>query len=105
MKTSLLESLFAEQARSLPVQPEREYRFHPERRWRLDFAWVEEKIALEIEGGIYVAGRHGRGAGIAGDIEKGNAAVLLGWRLLRATNHMIEDGTALDLVRSLLAAQ
>ena len=28
-----------------------EYRFHPTRKWRFDYAWPENKIALEVEGG------------------------------------------------------
>ena len=36
---------------------EREYRFHHERRWRADFAHVEARVLIEIEGGIWVNGR------------------------------------------------
>jgi len=60
-----------------------EHRFHPSRKWRLDWAWVDWKVALEIDGGIWTRGAHGRGAGIARDQEKGNAACALGWRILR----------------------
>lgn len=65
--------------------PATEYMFHPERKWRFDFAFIKEKIAVEIEGGIYVSGRHTRGAGYEKDMEKYNAATLLGWRVLRYT--------------------
>ena len=66
----------------LPV-PEAEYRFHPLRKWRFDYAWPEKHIAVEIEGGIYTNGRHTRGGGFSGDMEKYNAAVLHGWAILR----------------------
>ena len=66
----------------LPV-PEREYRFHPVRRWRFDYAFTEKKIAIEIEGGLYTNGRHTRIKGFQGDIEKYNTAVEFGWILLR----------------------
>jgi len=64
-------------------QSVRELRFHPERNWRFDFAWIEYKIALEVEGGIWIGGGHSRGSGVKKDIEKYNAATLLGWRILR----------------------
>jgi len=60
-----------------------EYKFHPKRRWRFDFAFPLIKIAVEIEGGVWSGGRHTRGAGFIKDMEKYNAAVLLGWRVLR----------------------
>jgi very-short-patch-repair endonuclease len=81
---------------------EREFRFAPPRRWRFDFAWPEQKIALEIEGGTWVGGRHNRGAGYAKDLEKYNTATVLGWRLLRVTPEMVSDGTVLSLIEALL---
>ena len=39
------------------VWPEREFRFC-ERRWRFDFAWPSHKVAVEIDGGIFIHGRH-----------------------------------------------
>jgi len=62
---------------------EAEYRFHPVRRWRFDYAIPEHKIAIEIEGGAFVSGRHTRGVGYLNDMEKYNEATILGWRLLR----------------------
>lgn len=57
----------------------REHRFHSERKWRFDFAWPDQKVALEIEGW----GRHQTFDGYRKDCEKYNAATLLGWRVLR----------------------
>lgn len=59
-----------------------EFRFHPKRLWRFDFAWPERKIALEVEGGMWIHGRHSRGSGRIKDMEKYSAAAVLGWRLL-----------------------
>ena len=62
---------------------EAEFRFHPQRRWRADFAHVPSRTLIEIEGGIYVQGRHNRAAGFAADIEKYLEAALDGWRVVR----------------------
>ena len=78
---------------------EREYRFAPPRRWRFDFAWPEIRLALEIEGGTWVRGRHNRPGGYAKDLEKYNTATLMEWRLLRFTPAQVTDGTALALVQ------
>jgi hypothetical protein len=39
---------------------EGEFRFHSERRWRADFAHLPSRTLIEIEGGIYISGRHNR---------------------------------------------
>jgi very-short-patch-repair endonuclease len=85
-KSSKLEDwLFEEFASNgLPI-PQRQYQFHPTRKWRLDFAWPERKLAIEVEGGIYMrgGGRHNRGAAMEQDFEKHNTAQLMGWRVFR----------------------
>ena len=63
-------------------EPVPEYRFHPVRRWRFDYAWPLHKFALEVEGGIWTQGRHTRGSGAVADLEKYSEAALAGWRLL-----------------------
>ena len=92
MTTSDLEAAFSRAFALLAAdypQPVREYRFHPTRKWRFDFAWPEARIAVEVEGGTWERGRHTRGAGYAGDCAKYNAAVLGGWRVLRFTSDML----------------
>ena len=56
-----------------------EYQFHPERRWRFDFAFPSVKLAIEVDG----RGRHQTAKGVIADCEKANEAVRLGWRVLR----------------------
>lgn len=75
--------------------PEREYRFHPVRKWRFDLAWPELRVAFEREGGSWQGGRHTRGKGYASDCEKYNAAAIAGWLIIRATVDMIRGGLAL----------
>lgn len=84
--------------------PVPEYRFHPTRKWRIDFAWPDQKVALEIEGGVFMkgGGRHSRGAGFRKDIEKYNAAAALGWRIVRALPEQMKSGEALTAVEAAL---
>lgn len=56
-----------------------EYRFHPTRRWRMDLAHVETKVAVEFHGQVWRNGRHTRGSGFLADREKMNTAQELGW--------------------------
>ena len=79
----------------LPV-PVAEFRFHPARKWRFDFAWVEHKLALDVDGGVFIQGRHSRGLGMERDHEKMAEALCLGWRVLRVTPRQIRSGQALD---------
>jgi hypothetical protein len=62
-----------------------EHRFHPERKWRFDFAFPEKKIAIEYEGLISEKSRHTTISGFTGDTEKYNAAQQLGWMVFRYT--------------------
>jgi very-short-patch-repair endonuclease len=78
--------------------PEKEYRFCPSRRWRVDYAWPEHKLAVEIEGGVWVYGRHNRPGGFMGDIEKYNALTMEGYHLLRFTPHQIKTGEAYFII-------
>lgn len=59
-----------------------EFTFHPTRRWRADFAHIESRTLIEIEGGIWIQGRHNSPPGFAADAEKYLEAALAGWRLL-----------------------
>lgn len=82
-------------AAGLPL-PVPEYRFHAERRWRLDWAWPEYQVALETEGAVWTQGRHTRGSGFVKDMEKYNELSAMGWSLVRvqpswlATDYTIE---------------
>lgn len=71
--------------------PEREFRFC-ERRWRFDFAWPSHWVAVEIDGGIFVGGRHVDPLGGHGDRDKLNRATILGWKVLRFdAKHLRDD--------------
>lgn len=85
----------------LKVECVREFRFHPVRRWRFDYAIPEHKIALEVEGGVWSGGRHIRGSGFLGDMEKYNVATLMGWRVFRTTP---DDLCKMNTINTLKAA-
>lgn len=82
-----------------------EVRFDPVRKWRFDFAFPGHKVAVEIEGGAWSNGRHTRPAGFEADLEKYNAAALLGWIVLRVTPRMVDDGRALRLIEQAIQLQ
>lgn len=77
---------------STTYKVEREYRFHPVRRWRFDAAIPELMIACECEGGTWAGGRHIRPAGFEADLEKYNTATLLGWSVYRFVPRMLNQG-------------
>lgn len=79
-----------------------EYRFHPERKWRFDFCWPKEKIAVEVEGGTWSGGRHTTGSGFAKDCEKYNHAAMMGYRVFRFTSDMVKKGEAIKWIREIM---
>ena len=82
--------------------PAAEYRFHPTRKWRFDFAWPDAKLALEVDGGVWTQGRHTRGAGWLKDAEKFNTAAVMGWRVLRVTPSTLATLETVALIRDAL---
>lgn len=95
--TSELESAFDTYWRLLAPDmptPVAEHRFSKWRKWRFDRAWVNEKVAVELEGGVYTHGRHTRAKGFIADCEKYNAAALEGWLVLRYTCDQMRDPSA-----------
>jgi len=111
---SLIDALVDAQARAAGwPKPEREYRFHPTRRWRLDFAWPRgalidpfssgRPIAIEVQGGIWNRGKHGRGSGIVKDYEKLNHAQAMGWRVLQLTPQQVKNGELETWLRKIAA--
>jgi very-short-patch-repair endonuclease len=84
------------------VQFERKDGRIADRGWKFDFAWLDEKVALEVEGGIFVGGRHTNGAGFAKDMLKYNTAVTLGWRILRCQPKELCMQETVNMIRKTL---
>ena len=59
-----------------------EHVFCAGRKWRFDFAFPKERVAVEVQGGVFTGGRHTRGAALVAEYEKWRAAAMLGWRIL-----------------------
>ena len=83
----------------LGVECIKEYRFHPERRWRFDFAIPKYKIAIEIDGGVWTYGRHNRAQGYIADMTKFNEAAALGWVVLKFTPQEQYKTATLKLIK------
>jgi hypothetical protein len=86
---------------------EAEYRFHPKRKWRFDWIWLDElgdpvKIAIEYDGIMFGHASHSSLAGILRDAEKTNEAQALGWMVFRANAKSVENGTFFALLDNVL---
>ncbi len=100
-KESIGEATFAFQLKAHNILFEREVKFHPERKWRFDFT-INARMAIEIEGGTWIAGRHNRGSSIERDLEKYNEAARLGWVVFRFTTGQVKDGSAIAYILKVL---
>lgn len=81
----------------------KEFKFHPVRKWRFDYAIPDHKIALEVEGGVWTGGRHTSSVGFLNDMEKYNTATLMGWRVFRTTPEDLYKKKTLDLLKTAIS--
>ena len=79
-----------------------EHRFHVERKWRFDYAWPRWKVALEVDGGVWTGGAHGRGTGIIRDQEKHNYAAAMGWLIIRCVPRKLATADTIAFVKAAL---
>lgn len=79
-----------------------EYRFHETRRWRFDFCFVDYRLAIERNGGVWLNGRHNRGTGYLKDLEKLNAAVCAGFYVMQFTPQQITTIEAISTIKTAL---
>ena len=93
------EEAFMLHCRAEGLNPEREWRFDAVRKWRFDFYFPSNKLAVEVEGGYN--GRHQRG-GFSKDMEKYNAAARKGIMVLRYTTQDVIRGDAINEVLEVL---
>ena len=106
MSQSKLEDLFAFQLDALGLTGYvREYQAITGRKFRFDFAWLEHRLLVEVNGGTYTKGAHSTGQGIARDYEKANLATLDGWRVLMFDGKAVKSGEAVEVIRQALEAE
>jgi very-short-patch-repair endonuclease len=100
---SALEDRLAFQLKAcrLPT-PEREYVFAKPRKFRFDFVWVKQKVAVEVNGAVWSHGRHTRGGGATSDAEKLSLAAVAGYRVLVVTAAHIDSGQAVTWIEQAL---
>ncbi len=96
------EVTLARDLRALKINFEQEYKFHAERNWRADFWITGTKILVEVEGGIWSGGRHTRGKGFIADMEKYNAAAVMGFKVLRFDTQQVKSGLAIRQIEGLV---
>ena len=90
-------------AHGLHVGCERQHLYAPGRKFQADFCWPAHKLIAEVDGGIWTAkSGHSGGAGITKDMERGHAAALAGYRVLRFAPAHIRSGEALTVIRAAL---
>jgi very-short-patch-repair endonuclease len=116
---SHLEDLLALQLRAHKISVTEEYKFAQAhvgagkgirerlkeaglKNWRFDFAFIDQKVAVEIEGGAWTGGRHTRGKGFAEDLLKYDAAMNMGWVVYRCDGSMVKQGAAINTIIKLL---
>jgi len=96
------EAKLARELKALKIDFEQEFYFHPDRKWRADFHLIGKKILVEVEGGIWSGGRHTRGKGYIGDMEKYNAAVMLGFQVIRFSTDQVKSGHAIQQIEKMV---
>jgi very-short-patch-repair endonuclease len=96
------EAKLARELKTLKIEFEQEFEFHPKRKWRADFHLVGKKILVEVEGGIWSRGRHTRGKGYIGDMEKYNAATMMGFQVLRFSTDQVKSGLAIQQIEKMV---
>lgn len=98
---SKIEELLAQQISTVGLPaPVREYRHIPGRKYRLDFAWPDRLIAVEVQGMVHRIKER-----FEADIEKRAESLLAGWTVLEVSGASIRDGRAIGWIEKLLRRQ
>ncbi len=83
----------------------RQFKFLDDRRYMADFAWVKERLLVEVQGGVALRRRRSH-TGIEGyhrDRVRSNLAQLAGWRILEFIPIDVKKGRAVRLIKMALA--
>ncbi|WP_156189684.1 DUF559 domain-containing protein [Acinetobacter indicus] len=99
---SVGEAALIQQLRALKIEFVQEFKFHTARKWRADFHISNTKLLIEVEGGIWSNGRHTRGKGYLGDMEKYNTATMMGYQVLRFSTEQVTSGYAIQEIKKMV---
>lgn len=99
---SVGEETLALHLRAHKIDFQREVSLIPGRKWRVDFYIPRLDLAIEVEGGIWIQGRHNRASSIEADFRKYNALAMIGVKVLRYSTAQVESGEAIADVRAFL---
>lgn len=103
MKNTQYEDLLFQQIQEAGtlLVPVRQYKALPERKFTWDFAWIEQQLLVEVQGGTWVPGQFGHtsGAGYRRDCFKNDLVTALGWRVLWFTSDMVTHKEALSFIK------
>lgn len=95
----LFETQLADPEVGLPSGWIAEFKFHPVRKWRFDFAHLELKILIDIQGGEWmIKSGHNTGAAYADDCNKKNVAQSMGYKVFTFTGTQVKNGQAIGFL-------
>ena len=80
-------------------RPAREYHFHPTRRFRFDFAWPKERVAVEVQG---MGPGHCGLLGMTKDYARHMEAMLLNWQVVYLTSTLLKKDDSYNNIAKLL---
>lgn len=83
--TGILEDPFAQYLTFKNIKYIRQFNPIKDKRFKCDFYLPKYNIIIEIEGGIFIYGRHNRGKGYSEDCKKYNLIMLEGYKVIRFT--------------------
>ena len=81
-----------------------EFRFHPTRKWRFDFALPDYKVAIEFDG-LFGGGAHTSINMVVTDSEKINEAQLHGWIVIRTNTPNLRDSSGYQAIERAVNAR
>ena len=68
----------------------------------MDFAFVEDRLLIEVQGAVWVKGGHSTGVGITRDCEKFSIASANKWFTIPVTTDHVKNGKALEWIKQFL---
>lgn len=105
MKKSLNDFAFVQMCEDAGLdRPVCELAAIPNRRFRFDWAWPRQKVALEVEGAVWTGGRHTHPTGFTRDMEKYNLAAMNGWIVVRCEPKNLCTAATITMIKTVIEA-